>query len=182
MNLSNKTLYRSLLLGAASAALASSATFAQDAGVETVVVTGSLIQHTMGDQPIPTIIVDADAIAKTGRPNIAAVLAQLPQMQTAGGGVDLTPTNSNFLTSGFGVSNVDLRQLGATRTLVLVNGRRWVTGSPTSSAVDLNTIPTQLIDRVETTTGGASAAYGSDAIAGVVNIILKQDFEGINAT
>lgn len=182
MNLSNKTLYRSLLLGAASAALASGAAFAQDAGVETVVVTGSLIQHTMGDQPIPTIIVDADAIAKTGKPNIAAVLAQLPQMQTAGGGVDLTPTNSNFLTSGFGVSNVDLRQLGATRTLVLVNGRRWVTGSPTSSAVDLNTIPTQLIDRVETTTGGASAAYGSDAIAGVVNIILKQDFEGINAT
>lgn len=182
MNLSNKTLYRSLLLGAASAALASSAAFAQDAGVETVVVTGSLIQHTMGDQPIPTIIVDADAIAKTGKPNIAAVLAQLPQMQTAGGGVDLTPTNSNFLTSGFGVSNVDLRQLGATRTLVLVNGRRWVTGSPTSSAVDLNTIPTQLIDRVETTTGGSSAAYGSDAIAGVVNIILKQDFEGINAT
>ncbi len=181
MNLSNKTLYRSLLLGAASAALASSAAFADDANVETVVVTGSLIQHTMGDQPIPTIIVDADAIAKTGRPNIAAVLAQLPQMQTAGGGVDLTPTNSNFLTSGFGVSNVDLRQLGATRTLVLVNGRRWVTGSPTSSAVDLNTIPTQLIDRVETTTGGASAAYGSDAIAGVVNIILKQDFEGINA-
>lgn len=182
MNLSNKTLYRSLLLGAASAALASGASFAQDAGVETVVVTGSLIQHTMGDQPIPTIIIDADAIAKTGKPNIAAVLAQLPQMQTAGGGVDLTPTNSNFLTSGFGVSNVDLRQLGATRTLVLVNGRRWVTGSPTSSAVDLNTIPTQLIDRVETTTGGASAAYGSDAIAGVVNIILKQDFEGINAT
>jgi outer membrane receptor protein involved in Fe transport len=182
VNLSNKTLYRSLLLGAASAALASSAAFAQDAGVETVVVTGSLIQHTMGDQPIPTIIVDADAIAKTGKPNIAAVLAQLPQMQTAGGGVDLTPTNSNFLTAGFGVSNVDLRQLGATRTLVLVNGRRWITGSPTSSAVDLNTIPTQLIDRVETTTGGASAAYGSDAIAGVVNIILKQDFEGINAT
>lgn len=181
MNLSNKTLSRSLLLGAATAALASNAAFAQDTNVETVVVTGSLIQQTMGDQPIPTIIVDADAIAKSGRTNIAAVLAQLPQMQTVGGGTDLTPTNSNFLTSGFGVSNVDLRQLGSTRTLVLVNGRRWVTGSPTSSAVDLNTIPTQMIDRVETITGGASAAYGSDAIAGVVNIILKQDFEGIAA-
>lgn len=182
VNLSNKTLYRSLLLGAATAALASNAAFAeQNAGVETVVVTGSLIQQTMGDQPIPTIIIDSDEIAKTGRTNIAAVLAQLPQMQTVGGGTDLTPTNSNFLTSGFGVSNVDLRQLGSTRTLVLVNGRRWVTGSPTSTAVDLNTIPTQAIDRVETITGGASAAYGSDAIAGVVNIILKQDFEGIAA-
>jgi outer membrane receptor protein involved in Fe transport len=180
VNLSvNKTLYRSLLLGAASAALASGSAFAQaNSDVETVVVTGSLIQHTMGDQPIPTVIIDSDTIAKTGQANIGAVLAQLPQVANGG---DLTPTNSNFLTNGFGSSQVDLRNLGADRTLVLVNGRRWVSGTPKSSAVDLNTIPTQLIDRVETTTGGGSAAYGSDAVAGVVNIILKQDFEGVNA-
>ncbi len=186
MNLSTqKKFYRSLLLGAAATALTSNAAFAQAAdtteSVETVVVTGSLIQHTMGDQPIPTIIVDADTIAKTGQPNIGRVLAQLPQISNTNGD-DLTAVNSNFLSSGFGVSNVDLRGLGANRTLVLVNGRRWVTGSPKDTGVDLNTIPTQLIDHVDTITGGASAAYGSDAIAGVVNITLKQDFEGINAT
>lgn len=184
MNLSTRnTLTSSLLLGAASAALACGSAFAQgsaNAPVETVVVTGSLIQQNPGDQPIPTIIIDADTIAKTGRANIGAVLSQLPQVTNSG--ADLTPVSSNFLTSGFGVSQVDLRNLGADRTLVLVNGRRWVSGSPTSTAIDLNTIPTQLIDHVDTITGGASATYGSDAIAGVVNISLKQDFEGINAT
>ncbi|HVP85333.1 MAG TPA: TonB-dependent receptor [Rhizomicrobium sp.] len=181
MNLSTqKNLYRSLLLGAAASALASGAAFAAD-DVETVVVTGSLIQHSAGDEPIPTIVIDADTIAKTGQANIGRVLAQLPQISNTNGD-DLTATNSNFLTSGFGVSNVDLRGLGANRTLVLVNGRRWVTGSPKDTGVDLNTIPTQLIDHVDTITGGASATYGSDAIAGVVNITLKQDFEGINAT
>jgi len=178
-----KSLTCSLLLGAASAALACGPALAQgtvEAPVETVVVTGSLIQQNAGDQPIPTIIIDADTIAKTGRANIGAVLSQLPQVMNSG--ADLTPVSSNFLTTGFGVSQVDLRNLGADRTLVLVNGRRWVSGSPTYTAIDLNTIPTQLIDHVDTITGGASATYGSDAIAGVVNINLKQDFEGINAT
>ncbi len=184
MNLSTrKSLTCSLLLGAASAALACGSAFAQgtvEAPVETVVVTGSLIQQNAGEQPIPTIIIDADTIAKTGKANIGAVLSQLPQVTNSG--ADLTPVSSNFLTSGFGVSQVDLRNLGADRTLVLVNGRRWVSGSPTTTAIDLNTIPTQLIDHVDTITGGASATYGSDAIAGVVNITLKQDFEGVNAT
>lgn len=177
--------YRAWLLAGAALATVSTGAMAQSqpatSDVETVVVTGSLIQRTMGDTPTPTVIVDADAIAKSGLPNIGAVLAKLPQIQNAAGAGDLTPTNSNFLTSGFGVTNVDLRELGVARTLVLVDGRRWVTGSPTTSGVDLNTIPTALIDRVDVITGGASAAYGSDAIAGVVNIILKQDFEGITA-
>jgi len=168
-----------LLAGAAAVALSSAPANAAD--IETVVVTGSLIGHAAGDAPTPTMIVDSDMIAKTGQANIANVLEQLPQVANAGGLGDLTPLNSNFLTSGFGVSNVDLRSMGAQRTLVLVNGRRQVPGSPTGSAVDLNTIPTQLIDRVEVITGGASAVYGSDAVAGVVNIILKSDFEGVIA-
>ncbi|MEJ0043340.1 MAG: TonB-dependent receptor plug domain-containing protein [Rhizomicrobium sp.] len=170
----------SLLAGAAVIAFSHGAAAAE--AVETVVVTGSLIQQTGGDAPTPTVVVDSDTIAKTGQPNIAAVLTQLPQVQNAGGLGDLSPLNSNFLTSGFGVSNVDLRSLGSARTLVLINGRRQVAGSPTGSSVDLNTVPTQLISRVEVITGGSSAAYGSDAVAGVVNIILKDDFEGLLAT
>jgi len=150
--------------------------------VETVVVTGSLIARPLENVPSPTITIDADDIRKTGRPNIGSVLAQIPQVQLRDVAGDITPTNSNFFTSGFGEQTVDLRQLGVERTLTLVNGRRWITGSPTSEGVDLNTIPTQLIDHIDIVTGGASSAYGSDAVAGVVNIVLKDDFEGVAAT
>jgi outer membrane receptor protein involved in Fe transport len=91
----------------------------------------------------------------------------------------ISRTNSNFSTSSAGVATVDLRNLGTERTLVLVNGRRFVAGIPGESAVDLNTIPQQFIERVEILTGGASSVYGSDAVAGVVNIIYKKDFEGV---
>lgn len=177
--LQTKSNFRSWLLAGAAFAIATGTASAQsDQSVETVVVTGSLIQRNAGDMPTPTVVVSSDAIQKTGMPNIGSVLQQLPQVQNSG---DLTPLNSNFLTNGFGVWNVDLRALGASRTLVLVDGRRQVTGSPTGSAVDLNTVPTALIDHVDVITGGASAAYGSDAIAGVVNIVLKKDFEGVAA-
>jgi iron complex outermembrane receptor protein len=170
-------LVQSLLLGAAVVSLAGTAAYADE--IETVIVTGSHIARpTMGDTQVPTVIMDADEIAKTGYTNLGAVLTQLPQIQTTSSS-DLTPTSSNFLTSGFGVSNADLRELGAVRTLILVNGRRWVSGSPTNTPVDLNTIPIDLISRVDVITGGNSAAYGSDAVAGVVNIILKDDFEGV---
>jgi outer membrane receptor protein involved in Fe transport len=150
--------------------------------IETVVVTGSLIERSLEDIPSPAITIDAHDIRETGKPNIGAVLMQLPQVQLRDAAGDLTPTNSNFLTSGFGEQTVDLRQLGVKRTLVLVNGRRWITGSPTSEGVDLNTIPTALIDHVDIVTGGASSAYGSDAVGGVVNIVLKNDFEGVATT
>jgi outer membrane receptor protein involved in Fe transport len=179
---SKSNCFRSWLMAGAAVALATGAADAQDQNVETVVVTGSLIQRSAGDMPTPTVVLSSDAILKTGQANISGLLSQLPQVQASAGAGDLTPVNSNFLTSGFGVSNVDLRNLGASRTLVLVNGRRQVTGSPTASAVDLNTIPTALIDHVDVITGGASAAYGSDAVAGVVNMVLKRDFQGIAAT
>lgn len=179
----SKLNFRSWLLAGAAVAVATGSAYAQSSPqtVETVVVTGSLIQRSAGDMPTPTVIVSADAILKSGMTNVAGALAQLPQIQNSSGAGDLTPVNSNFLTSGFGVSNIDLRNLGASRTLVLVNGRRQVTGSPTGSAVDLNTIPTALIDHVDAITGGASTAYGSDAIAGVINIWLKNDFQGVAA-
>ena len=178
----NTHTFRNMLLAGAAAVALTSGTANAAETVETVVVTGSLIGHAAGDAPTPTVVVNSDLIRKTGQPNIANVLQQLPQVQsdTATNG-DLTPLNSNFQTSGFGISNVDLRRLTAVRTLILVNGRRQVTGSPTISSVDLNTIPTQLIERVEVITGGSSAIYGSDAVAGVVNIILKSDFEGMIA-
>lgn len=179
---SNPNRFRSWLMAGAAIAVASGTALAQDQNVETVVVTGSLIQRNAGDMPTPTVVLSSDTILKTGNPNVYGVLSQLPQVQASSGAGDLTPVNSNFLTSGFGVSNVDLRNLGPSRTLVLVNGRRQVTGSPTVSAVDLNTVPTALIDHVDVITGGASAAYGSDAVAGVVNMVLKRDFEGLAAT
>ncbi|MBS0473281.1 MAG: TonB-dependent receptor [Proteobacteria bacterium] len=175
--ITSKVLRTSLLAGAALVALSTAAL--ADTAVETVVVTGSRLTQTGVAAATPTVSVNAADIAKSGHTDIGAVLAQIPQVQITG--ADLTPTNSNFLTSGFGVWNVDLRALGPGRTLVLVNGRRQVTGSPTGQAVDLNTIPTQLIDRIEVITGGASAVYGSDAMAGVVNIILKDNFEGLIA-
>ncbi|MEJ0026220.1 MAG: TonB-dependent receptor [Rhizomicrobium sp.] len=177
--ITSKVLRSSLLAGAALAALTATAAAQSEPTVETVIVTGSRLTQTGAAATTPTVAIDASDIAKTGETNIGAVLAQIPQIQMTGS--DLTPTNSNFLTSGFGVWNVDLRGLGPGRTLVLVNGRRQVTGSPTGQAVDLNTIPTELIERVEVITGGASAVYGSDAVAGVVNIILKSDFEGLTA-
>jgi iron complex outermembrane receptor protein len=103
----------------------------------------------MSDVPSPAITLDADVIRKTGKPSIGTVLMQLPQVQLRDVSGDLTPTNSDFFTSGFGEQTVDLRQLGVKRTLVLVNGRRWITGSPTGEGVDLNTIPTQLVDHVD---------------------------------
>jgi outer membrane receptor protein involved in Fe transport len=90
--------------------------------------------------------------------------------------------NTAFFTTYSGLSLTDLRYLGTARTLVLVNGRRFVSGTPPGGGygVDLNSIPTAIIDRIEVLTGGASAVYGSDAVAGVVNIITRTDFEGID--
>lgn len=94
-------------------------------------------------------------------------------------GQNISRTSSNFSTTGNGQATVNLRNLGSSRTLVLVNGRRFVAGLPGTSIVDLNTIPTDLIKQVEIVTGGASAVYGSEAIAGVVNFILDDEFVGL---
>jgi iron complex outermembrane recepter protein len=143
--------------------------------LQEVVVTGSRIITPNLESPSPVQSITATEIAGTGTVNVQEILLKNPTIGTP----TLSRTNSAFLTSGAGVATVDLRNLGVERTLTLIDGRRFVPGIPGSAAVDYNTIPTQFIDRIDVLTGGASAVYGSDAVAGVVNIILKKDFQGI---
>lgn len=145
------------------------------AAQQRVEVTGSRILSPNATSPSPVQVLTAEDIAQSGAVTLQELLLKNPVL----GQPAISRTNSNFLTSSAGVAVVDLRNLDTMRTLVLVNGRRYVTGIPGESAVDLNTIPTDFIERVEILTGGASATYGSDAVAGVVNIILKKSFSGL---
>ncbi len=145
------------------------------APIATVQVTGSRLASPNAASSTPLQVLTAADIAASGAVNLQDLLQKNPTL----GVPTLSRTNSNFLTTGGGVSTVNLRNLEDSRTLVLVNGRRFVSGVPGDTAVDLNTIPVDFIERVELLTGGASATYGSDAVAGVVNIILKRNFAGI---
>ncbi len=148
--------------------------FGQD--TQRIEITGSRILSTNAISPAPVQVISAEEIAASGVTNIQDLLLKNPTF----GVPSISRTNSNFATSSSGVSTIDLRNLGTARTLVLINGRRVVSGVPGDQSVDLNTIPAQFVERIEILTGGASATYGSDAVAGVVNIILKRDFEGFN--
>ena len=143
---------------------------------EEIVVTGSRIKRADNiSSPTPMVTLGESQIENTGSVNVYDILNELPQAGDA-----LSRGNTNFTVGSSGVQTVNLRGLGSGRTLTLVNGRRWVGGQPGEGYVDLNSIPTDLIERLEVITGGASSVYGSDAIAGVVNIILKDDFEGMS--
>ncbi|WP_444932249.1 TonB-dependent receptor plug domain-containing protein [Microbulbifer sp. SSSA002] len=163
---------------AALGTLASTGIFAQEstevgAEVEEVIVTGSRIARDPLSTTGPITLVDSEAITRSGVGTIDELLNQLPSMGTTG-------INSNDNNGGAGLSFVELRNLGSARTLVLVNGRRFVSSSSgVSSAVDMNNIPVDMIDRIEVLTDGASAVYGSDAVAGVINIVMKDSFEGV---
>ncbi|MGL6043947.1 MAG: TonB-dependent receptor plug domain-containing protein, partial [Sandaracinobacteroides sp.] len=146
------------------------------ADAETIVITGSRIARPELEGSVPVAVVSSQAITQSGASNIQDVLADLPAA-----GQSLSRTTTNFSTTGNGVASVNLRNLGSARTLVLVNGRRFVAGVPGTSIVDLNTIPTDLIKQVEVVTGGASAVYGSEAIAGVVNFVMEDRLEGVQA-
>jgi len=141
---------------------------------EVIVVTGSRIARPDLEASSPIQVVTSDVIKAQGSQNLADVITELPAV-----GIGTTRTNSNFSTSGNGQATINLRNLGSNRTLVLQNGRRVVAGIGGSSAVDINNIPTELVERIDILTGGASAVYGSEAMAGVVNFILKDDYEGI---
>lgn len=130
-----------------------------------IVVTGSRIQQRNVETAAPVAVVGAEEFKLSGTVNVENVLNALPQV------IPGTTAFSN--NPGTGASTLNLRGLGSTRTLVLVNGRRWVSFD-TSQVVDLNTIPNFLIESVDVVTGGASAVYGSDALAGVVNFRLKK--------
>ena len=143
---------------------------------EEIVVTGSRIKRASNiSSPTPMVTLGEDQIENTGSVNVYDILNELPQAGDA-----LSRGNTNFTVGSSGVQTVNLRGLGSARTLTLVNGRRWIGGTPGTGTVDLNSIPTDLIERLEVITGGASSVYGSDAVAGVVNIILKDDFEGMS--
>jgi outer membrane receptor protein involved in Fe transport len=144
-----------------------------NSAVQEIVVTGSRIARLQTQTSVPVSIVSSQSIQDVGQTNLLDALRDLPIA-----GQSLDRNASNFLNFDNGVATVNLRNLGSSRTLVLLNGRRSV-GVPGSSAVDLNNIPIDLIDHVEIATGGASAVYGSDAVAGVVNIFLKNNFNGL---
>lgn len=148
---------------------------AQSAPADQIVVTGSRLPAGV-KAPTPLTVLGSQAIENRNPATIGEILQQVPSL----GPMDL-PNTAGVNSRGGGQINPDLRGLGATRTLVLINGRRHVPTSSTGS-VDVKVVPTLLVDRVEVVTGGASAAYGSDAVSGVVDIVLKSNLKGIRAT
>ena len=118
----------------------------------------------------PVTTIDADAFERIGAVDAVDVLNRLPGITAA--------QDSSVSNGATGTSSLNLRGLGTNRNLVLIDGKRLGPGRPDISSADLNQIPTPLLERVDVVTGGASAVYGSDAIAGVTNFILKRDFEG----
>ncbi len=146
-------------------------------GQEEVVVTGSRITRRAVDSPTPLTVVSAKDMKARGETNITSIVSRIPALTGSRGSADSTFGNQ------VGVNELNLRNLGAARTLLLINGQRHVGADPLgTSAVDTNVIPLALVERVEVTTGGASAIYGADGVSGVVNFILKKDFEGLRVS
>lgn len=179
--------YRRALLGGSAIFIAGlaigSVAHAQDEGdvsasqtSDVITVTGSRLATRGYDTPTPVSTVDDEEFVLSGTQNVENLLLDTPQF-TAN---QLEGPKANTVQAGspVGVSTLNLRNFGATRNLVLVNGRRFAISGP-AMTTDINTIPAALIERTEVVTGGSSAVYGSDAITGVVNFVMKDDFEGI---
>ena len=162
---------RHTLLISALAGTSALPAFAQAAEIEQIVVTGSRIKMANLEGTSPVTQVTSADIQTQGVTRVEDLINQLPQAFAA--------QNANVANGATGTATVNLRGLGSARTLVLVDGRRMPYGGVTNSAADLNQIPAAMVERVEVLTGGASAVYGSDAIGGVVNFIMKKDFEGV---
>ena len=146
--------------------------------LDAVQVTGSHIKRAQLSGVGPVSVIDAQAIERSGATSVETLLQRLP----ASAGFAGSQSNAYWAENGYGTTQVNLRGLGINRTLVLLNGRRVVNGGTgANSSVDLNMIPVALIERVEVLKDGASAIYGADAVAGVVNIITKQGFDGAEA-
>ncbi len=165
---------RALALSAiATISAAGSSAFAQDQDTtQTVVVTGSRIQNQDYQSNSPLTTVSGEQVMKNQDVTLDTFLNTLPQVNPAGTTTSNNPGNN-------GQANIDLRGLGANRNLVLIDGRRAMP-SASDLTVDLNTIPESMIENIEIITGGAGAVYGADAVAGVVNIKLKENFQGFN--
>ncbi|HEY7979161.1 MAG TPA: TonB-dependent receptor [Rhizomicrobium sp.] len=172
-NQNKHSLRSALLLGASAAAALSVAApaMAQDQSVETVVVTGSRIPQQGIYSSSPVTAVGQQELKLEGTTDVSTLLNNLPSVFA-----DFGNSQAN---GASGTATVNLRNLGSARTLVLVDGKRLMPGDPALPVADLNNIPAALVDHVEVLTGGASAVYGSDAEAGVVNFIMRKDFQGV---
>ncbi|MEQ8205914.1 MAG: TonB-dependent receptor plug domain-containing protein, partial [Woeseia sp.] len=144
--------------------------------LEEVVVTASRIARSGFEAPTPVTVIGSETLERAAVTNVAEYLNELPAIRPS-----TTPGNTGISTTNAGTFFMNLRGLGNQRTLVLVNKRRHVPTTP-EGMVDLNVIPNALIERIEMVTGGASAAWGSDAVAGVVNVILDEDITGLKST
>ena len=139
-----------------------------------ILVSGSRIARPNLDSPVPVTSIAAGDLLDDGSVSLGDALNDLPSLRST-----FSSSNSQRFIGTSGLSLLDLRGLGTSRTLVLVNGRRHITAQPGDFQIDVNTIPFELLERVDVVTGGSSAVYGSDAIAGVVNFVLSRDFEGL---
>ena len=152
-------------------ALSHAPAFARDEDLEEIIVTGTRIARRDFESASPIVSVTQELFERTGSITVETTLNTLPQFVPA-------YTNTSNLASNGGQANVQLRGLGSTSTLVLIDGKRLIPANG-NGVVDLNIIPGSLIESVEIITGGASAVYGSDALAGVVNFRLKEEFDGL---
>ena len=169
-----KAIRLAMMVGAGAAAAISVPAFSADGAesIEKIEVTGSRIKRVDMEGANPVQVITRAELVSSGITNMGDILQEIPSVAGAG-------TNTAINNGGSGAIRVSLRGLGASRTLVLLNGRRMVaSGLGANSSVDLSTIPTAVVKRVEVLKDGASAIYGSDAIGGVVNIITRDDFEG----
>ena len=170
-----KAIKLACLVGTVGFASVSVPAFAQEGAdeIEKIEITGSRIKRTDMETASPVQVIGADEIRASGAVTLDNVLQQLTVVSGAN-------VNAGINNGSGGDSTINLRGLGANRTLVLVNGRRMInSGTGASSTVDLNSIPASLIERIEVLKDGASAIYGADAVAGVVNVILRQDVDGV---
>lgn len=168
-----------LLAGLSSAATAQDPSEDGTTELGTVTVTGSHIKRAAISGVGPVTSIDRETIERSGATSVETLLQRIP----ASAGFAGNQTNAYWAENGYGTAQVNLRGLGINRTLVLLNGRRIVNGGTgANSSVDLNIIPVSMIERIEVLKDGASAIYGADAVAGVVNIITKRNFDGIEAS
>ncbi len=161
---------------AASIAITSPVTFAAEEESETIVVTGSRLKRTDIEGPSPVTIIDIEQIENSGKETVADVLREGPWNSFGS-------FNQRSGSSAQSQATVDLLGAGAQRTLVLLDGKR-LPGSPSlgGTSINLNTLPLAAVERIEILRDGASAIYGSDAVSGVINIVTKKDYEGLNIT
>tara|TARA_R110002096_G_scaffold435475_1_gene660888 strand:- start:115 stop:3135 length:3021 start_codon:yes stop_codon:yes gene_type:complete len=160
--------------GSWAAATAQDQAVDEENSLDEIIITGSRIRRSEFSKPIPVTSLSRDDIDASGVESLENLLLELPALTP-----DVTSRNAQNGTERAGVATASLRDLGTDRTLTLIDGKRVVSSRTGQLQVDINSIPTDFIERIEVLTGGASAIYGSDAMAGVVNIITKRDFEGL---